>query len=70
MRYWKGLGIGRKHFCWKWSNFSTFGGYCPALTTFALCSNQIGDQVAEHLANALQQNRVTPLVQIFFLFNS
>ncbi len=29
------------------------------LTTLALQDNQIGDQEAQHLANALQQNKVT-----------
>jgi hypothetical protein len=45
--------------------------YFPqALTTLDLNSNQIGDQGAEHLATALQQNKVTRLTPVFFLFNS
>jgi hypothetical protein len=39
------------------------------LTTFDLGANQIGDQGAEHLANALQQNEVTSLRQLHFLWN-
>jgi hypothetical protein len=40
------------------------------LTILDLSVNEIGAQGAEHLANALQQNKVTGLAQIFFLFNS
>jgi hypothetical protein len=45
--------------------------YFPqTLTTLELGWNQIGDQGAEHLANALQQNKVTRLAPVFFLFDS
>jgi hypothetical protein len=45
--------------------------YFPqTLTTLHVSSNEIGAQGAGHLANALQQNKVTGLAQIFFLFNS
>jgi hypothetical protein len=45
--------------------------YFPqTLITLELRHNQIGAQGAEHLANALQQNKVTRLTQIFILFNS
>src|SRR6202034_4343495 len=40
------------------------------LTILHLYDNQIGAKGAEHLANALQQNKVTELISIFFLFNS
>ncbi len=39
------------------------------LTTLRLGGNQICDQGAEHLANALQQNKVTSLRQLHFLSN-
>jgi hypothetical protein len=39
------------------------------LTTLNVYNNQIGDQGAEHLANALQQNKVTSLRQLHFLCN-
>jgi hypothetical protein len=45
--------------------------YFPqTLTTLNLGQNQMGDQGAEHLANALQQNKVTRLAPVFFLFNA
>jgi len=37
------------------------------LTTLDLSRNEIGDKGAEHLANALQQNKVTRLTSVFFL---
>jgi hypothetical protein len=43
--------------------------FSQTLTTLHLSWNEIGAQGAEHLANALQQNKVTGLAQIF-LFNS
>ncbi len=39
------------------------------LTTLNIGDNQIGAQGAEHLANALQQNKVTSLRQLHFLCN-
>ncbi len=36
-----------------------FDQFIQTLTTLNLGSNEIGDQGAEHLANALQQNKVT-----------
>jgi hypothetical protein len=39
------------------------------LTTLKLYNNKIGDQGAEHLANALQQNKVTLLTLSHFLRN-
>jgi hypothetical protein len=39
------------------------------LTTLDIGYNQLGDQGTEHLANALQQNEVTSLRQLHFLYN-
>jgi hypothetical protein len=39
------------------------------LTTLVLFGNEIGAQGAEHLANALQQNRVTSFA-VFYTFHS
>ncbi len=39
------------------------------LTKLEFHNNQIGDQVAEHLDNALQQNKVKRFVSLSFLFN-
>jgi hypothetical protein len=43
--------------------------FSQTLTTLDLTSNQIGDQGAQHLANALQQNKVTRFSSLFFPFN-
>ncbi len=39
------------------------------LTTLDIDDNEIGAQGAEHLANALQKNKVTSLRQLHFLYN-
>jgi Ran GTPase-activating protein (RanGAP) involved in mRNA processing and transport len=39
------------------------------LITLDLSGNQIGDEGVEHLANALQQNKVTQLILFSFLVN-
>ena len=48
----------------------SFIHYFPQTLTYVdLYANEIGDQGAEHLANALQQNKVTRFILLFFLFN-
>jgi hypothetical protein len=44
--------------------------FAQTLTTLDLSYNEIGAQGAEHLANALQQNKVTRFAQALLLFNS
>jgi Ran GTPase-activating protein (RanGAP) involved in mRNA processing and transport len=43
--------------------------FSQTLTTLALVGNQIGAQGAEHLANALQKNKVTLFTPLNFLCN-
>ncbi len=43
--------------------------FLQALTTLDISGNEIGVQGAKHLANALQQNKVTRLAQVLLLFN-
>jgi hypothetical protein len=44
--------------------------FTQTLTTLALHLNQISNQGAQHLANALQNNQVTPAYHHFLLFHS
>jgi Ran GTPase-activating protein (RanGAP) involved in mRNA processing and transport len=43
--------------------------FSQALNTLDLSENEIGDQGAQHLANALEQNKVRRLGLLDFQFN-